>query len=176
MIQQPDADRSHRMARLIRHEVGDLLQSVYSTVAVLLERLPAELNLERRLATDLKNRAELCRSELDAVVDLASPAQPSLERVDLPGVFAQALTQVRKRHVALQLTTQSPPPVAVEADGRGLSSAAFLLLTATCQAAKSQVRLGFSRGERHVDCYVERDGYPANAEQFAWLEAPFATT
>jgi len=66
--------------------------------------------------------------------------------------------------------------VPVAADGRGLSAAAFLLLAATCQAAKAHVRLGFSRAERHVDCYVERDGYPANAEQFAWLETPFATT
>src|SRR5262249_55384517 len=138
MIQQPDADRSHRMARLIRHEVGDLLQSVYSTVAVLLERLPAELTLERRLASDLKSRAELCRSELDAVVDLASPGEPAEERVDLPGVFAHVLTQVRKRHPALHLTAQAPPAVAIRADGRALSAAAFLLLAATCQAARSQ--------------------------------------
>jgi signal transduction histidine kinase len=176
MSQQPDADRGHRMARLIRHEVGDLLQSVYSTVAVLLERLPAELSLERRLLSDLKSRAELCRSELDAVVDLAAPAEPAAERVDLAGVFAHALAQVRKRYPALQLTAQAPPAVAIVADGRGLSAAAFLLLVATCSAARSHVRLGFSRGERHVDCSLERDGYPATSEQFAWLEAPFATT
>src|SRR5262245_34626403 len=100
MSQQLDADRSHRMARLIRHEVGDLLQSVYSTVAVLIERLPAELALERRLLSDMKNRAELCRSELDAVVDLASPGDPAAERIDLSGVFSHAVTQVRKRYPA----------------------------------------------------------------------------
>src|SRR5262245_5772929 len=176
MSQQLDADRGHRMARLIRHEVGDLLQSVYSTVAVLLERLPAELNLERRLVSDLKSRAELCRSELDAVVDLASPADPASERVDLSAVFAHALGQVRKRHPALQLTAQVAPAVSVVAEGRSLSAATFLLLAATCQSARSQVRLGFSRGERHVDCMLERDGYAATPEQFAWLEAPFATT
>jgi signal transduction histidine kinase len=176
MSLQTDTDRGHRMARLIRHEVGDLLQSVYSTVAVLLERLPPELALERRLVGDLKSRAELCRSELDAVVDLASPAEAAVERVDLAGVFAHALAQVRKRHPALQLTAQTPPAVAVRGDGRALPAAAFLLLAATCVAARSQVRLGFSRGERHVDCSLERDGYPATPEQFAWLEAPFATT
>jgi len=176
MSLQTDADRGHRMARLIRHEVGDLLQSVYSTVAVLIERLPAELALERRLLSDLKSRAELCRGELDAVVDLASPAEPAAERVELAGVFAHALAQVRKRHPALHLTAQTPPPVAVVADGRGLAAATFLLLTATCSSAKSQVRVGFSPGERHVDCSLERDGYPATPEQLAWLEAPFATT
>src|SRR5436190_23729607 len=98
MSHPPSADLSHRMARLIRHEVGDLLQSVYSTVAVLLERLPPELSLERRLAADLKNRAELCRTELDAVVDLATPAEPAEGRADLGAAFAQALAQVRKRH------------------------------------------------------------------------------
>jgi signal transduction histidine kinase len=176
MSQQQDLDSSHRMARLIRHEVGDLLQSVYSTVAVLLERLPAEQGLERRLLSDLKNRAELCRSELDAVVDLAGPTGPAEGRADLDVVFAQALAQVRKRHPALELTTQSPPAVAVAADARALSAATFLLLTATCQAAKQRVRLGFSPSPRHVDCWIERDGYPASPEQLAWLEAPFATT
>src|SRR3954470_20399891 len=118
MSPHPDAERSHRMARLIRHEVGDLLQSVYSTVAVLLERLPAELALERRLVSDLKSRAELCRSELDAVVDLASPAEPVTDRADLAGAFGQALAQARKRYPGLELTAAATPVVAVVADGR----------------------------------------------------------
>jgi len=62
------------------------------------------------------------------------------------------------------------------ADARPLSSAAFLLVVSMCQAARHQVRVSFSQGERHVDCSVERDGYPASEEQFAWLETPFATT
>jgi two-component system OmpR family sensor kinase len=45
-----------------------------------------------------------------------------------------------------------------------------------CQAARHQVRVAFSQGERHVDCCIERDGYPASPEQLAWLQAPFATT
>lgn len=176
MSHLPDADHSHRMARLIRHEVGDLLQSVYSTVAVLLERLPPELTLERRLVSDLKSRAELCRHELDAVVDLASPSEPAETRTDLAVLFSQVLTQVRKRYAALELTSQVPPSVPVLADGRALASATLLLLMATCQSARHKVRLSFSRSERHVDCYLERDGYPATPEQFAWLESPFATT
>jgi len=176
MTPQPDAERNHRMARLIRHEVGDLLQSVYSTVAVLLERLPADLTLERRLVADLKSRAELSRSELDAVVDLVSPAEAVTDRADLAGVFGQALAQARKRYPAMELIAPQPPTVAVVADGRALSAAALLLLVATCQAARARVRVDFSRGERHVDCSIERDGYPAPPEQFAWLQAPFATT
>ena len=45
MLPQDDADpvvpagNIHRLARLLRHEVGDLLQSVYSTVGILVEPL-----------------------------------------------------------------------------------------------------------------------------------------
>lgn len=176
MSQHPEIERNHRMARLIRHEVGDLLQSVYSTVAVLLERLPAELALERRLATDMKSRAELCRAELDAVVDLASATTPTVEAVDLVATFGNALAQVRRRHAALELVAQAPPAVVVAAEVRSLPAATFLLLASLCQAARNRVRVQFSQHERHVDCCLERDGYPATVEQLAWLETPFATT
>jgi len=176
MIQQPDAERGHRMARLIRHEVGDLLQSIYSTVAVLLERLPVGMELERRLLSDLKNRAETCRSELDAVVDLVSAAEPAVERTDLSAVFGQALAQVRRRFPNLPLAAQGAPAVQVVADGRALAPALFLLLTAFCQSARERMRVAFSPGERHVDCTLERDGYPVSPEQLTWLSAPFATT
>jgi len=176
MSQQSDTERNHRMARLIRHEVGDLLQSVYSTVAVLMERLPAELTLERRLASDMKSRAELCRAELDAVVDLASGTPPAVEAADLASTFENALAQVRRRHAALELVAQAPPSVVVAAEVRSLTAATFLLLASLCQGARHRVRVEFSQCERHVDCYLERDGYPATPEQLAWLETPFATT
>src|SRR5262249_9747891 len=171
-----EAERSHRMARLIRHEVGDLLQSVYSTVAVLLERLPAEMTLERRLIGDLKNRAETCRCEMDAVVDLASLGDPVVERTDLAGTFSHVLAQARKRYPSVSLAAQTPPAVSVVADGRALTPAFFLLLTSFCQSTRQQMRIGFSQTERHVDCNIERDGYPVASEQFAWLQTPFATT
>jgi len=172
----PEAERSHRMARLIRHEVGDLLQSVYSTVAVLLERLPADMALERRLVGDLKNRAETCRCEMDAVVDLASPGEPAAERTDLAGTFTHVLGQARKRYPNVALAAQTPPAVPVVADGRALTPAFFLLLTSFCQSTRQQMRVGFLQSERHVDCSIERDGYPVTPEQFAWLQTPFATT
>src|SRR5207248_589699 len=69
--------------RTLRHEVGDLLQAVYSTVAILQDRLAAGSDLERRLLGDLKARAEGCRQELDAIVDLVCPLTLSLTPVDL---------------------------------------------------------------------------------------------
>ena len=52
--------RSDGVARALRHEVGDLLQSLYSTVALLQGRLPPEMELEKRLLTNLRGRAERC--------------------------------------------------------------------------------------------------------------------
>src|SRR5947209_6037422 len=91
------AERTQRLARLLRHEVGDLLQSVYSTVAVLIERLPAEMKLERRLIGDLKNRAELCKGELDAAVELVMQTATVPDRIELAGLLGTLLGQVQKR-------------------------------------------------------------------------------
>src|SRR5438132_3054476 len=107
------AERTQRLARLLRHEVGDLLQSVYSTVAVLMERLPAEMKLERRLISDLKSRAELCKGELDGVVELVLPQEPTLDRVELLAVLGTALAPVQRRFSALQVQLVGAGPVEV---------------------------------------------------------------
>ena len=72
---------AQRVARLLRHEVGDLLQSVYSTTAVLLERLTPAFDQERQLLADLKGRAELCKQELEAVVELVTPQSQRLATI-----------------------------------------------------------------------------------------------
>ena len=93
----------HRLARLLRHEVGDLLQSVYSTVGLLVERLPPELKLERRLLTELKSRAEVCKLELNGVVDLVAPLSLTPAPMDLQATVHSALLQARQRFPALQV-------------------------------------------------------------------------
>jgi len=170
------AERSQRLARLLRHEVGDLLQSVYSTVAVLIERLPAEMKLERRLIGDLKNRAELCKSELDAVVELVMQPPSTPDRVELGTLIGPLLSQVQKRFPALAISFPTGPPVAVVADARTLNSALWLLLVAVCQAAQKRVDITLSVSADFIECRVERDGYAATPEQLAWLERPFSTT
>jgi signal transduction histidine kinase len=169
-------ERNQRLARLLRHEVGDLLQSVYSTVAVLIERLPADLKLERRLIGDLKNRAELCKGELDAVVELVMQSPPALERVELVSLLNSVIGQVQKRFPALAVPIPARAPAFILADVRTLSSALWLLVVAVCQAAQKRVEITIGDGPEFIECRVERDGYPATAEQLAWLERPFATT
>jgi signal transduction histidine kinase len=170
------AERTQRLARLLRHEVGDLLQSVYSTVAVLTERLPAELHLERRLIADLKNRAELCKGELDAVVELVLQQTVGADRIELVGLLGALLAQVQRRFPALPVQFPATPPVWVVADGRTLSSALWLLLVSLCQAAQKRVEVAVEVSHDRVECRLERDGYPVTAEQLAWLERPFNTT
>lgn len=176
MSHPPTDDLPHRAARLARHEVGDLLQSVYSTVEVLFDRLPDDADLERLLLGRLKHRAELCRHELEALVVLSCPGEAAAEAVGLGPAFADAVERLRRRHPDLTLDADAPPPDDVRADGGALASVAFLLLAAACQAASRRVALRFSRSERHVDCLVQRDGGPPSAEELAWLAAPFATT
>src|SRR5436190_11403260 len=92
------------LARLLRHEVGDLLQSVYTTVAVLLERLPGGLDLERRLLADLKARAETCKLELDGTVELVTPGHSTPAPLDLAALTAALIEPLRQRSPALDVS------------------------------------------------------------------------
>jgi C4-dicarboxylate-specific signal transduction histidine kinase len=171
----PAAD-AHRLARLLRHEVGDLLQSVYSTVGILLERLPEALNLERRLVSDLKSRAELCKLELDAVVEVVAPAILTAGRVDLMSAVHSALLQVRRRFPGLQVHFESAGPAFVSSDARALASCISVLFLAVCQGAQKQVWVRVLGGDKDTELSLQRDGYAATAEQLSWMEHPFATT
>src|SRR5437763_5973947 len=98
----PSAGVVQTLARTLRHEVGDLLQTVYSTVAILQERIPAEQKLERRLLTDLKGRAENCKFELDAAVDLVCPVALNPAPLDLSELSAGLVATYGKRYPALK--------------------------------------------------------------------------
>jgi signal transduction histidine kinase len=145
-------------------------------VAVLTERLPAELKLERRLIADLKNRAELCKGELDAVVELVMPLSSGHDRVELVALLGAVLAQVQRRFPALPIQFPARPAVHITADGRTLSNALWLLLVAVCQAAQKGVQLSLDVADGYVEFHVDRDGFGATAEQLAWLEQPFAST
>jgi len=167
---------SQRLARLLRHEVGDLLQSIYSTVAILLERLLPEQAQERRLLSELKSRAEICRHELDAVVDLVMPQTVSPERVDLVPLVSTIVGQMRQRYPALAVELSSEPALHLVADPRTLAGSLGLLTLAICAVARKWVRVRLTRGDQEATCVLERDGFSVSAEQLAWLEHPFATT
>src|SRR5262245_45575083 len=101
------------IVRLLRHEVGDLLQTVYAAVAILKERLPPEYPTERRILTDMRARAETCRDLLDTVHDLVCPITLSLEDTDLAELVRSVAGRIGARfpRVTLRLETDTVPIV-----------------------------------------------------------------
>jgi signal transduction histidine kinase len=166
------------IARTLRHEVGDLLQTVYSTVAILQERLPKDQSLERRLLADLRTRAETCKQELDAIHDILCPLTLTPAPTDLAEVVAGLVTTFTTRFPALRIQHESAGPLPTVADARRLAQAGTMLLLAACQAAqqKVQVRTAAGPGPGEVEWSIQDDGFGASEEQIGWLATPFSTT
>jgi signal transduction histidine kinase len=166
------------IVRTLRHETGDLLQSVYSAVAILQERLPRGQSLERTILTDLRGRAELCKNELDAAHDLVCSIDLHLDWTDLGELAAGIASSFSLRSPGLQVICEVPRPFRVWADAQRLAQAGTLLMTSLCQMARSRIEVrGYPADARGMVAWVFRyDGPPASEEQLSWLHAPFSTT
>jgi len=165
---------SDLVARTLRHEVSDLLQSVYSTVAILAKLLPPDAERERRLLGDLRLRAEVCRDQIDAAHDLLRPHPADLTVLDLAELADQTAAAVLARFAPLDTSVETAGPLPVSADGRRLGGVLALLLRNACQAARQRVRVRAAalRGGQ-AEWVVRWDGQPPSAELLAWLERPF---
>lgn len=166
------------VVRTLRHEVGDLLQSVYSAVAILQERLPRGQSLERTILTDLRSRAETCKNELDATHDLVCPLSLSLDWLELSELTSGIAAAFALRYPGLQIVCEAPHPVKVWGDAQKLAQAGNLLMMALCPAARSKVllRVHASARDRTAEWSFTHDGPAATVEQLSWLTAPFSTT
>jgi signal transduction histidine kinase len=165
------------LARTLRHEVGDLLQTVYSTVAILQDRIGSQQTLEKRLLSDLRARAETCKNELDAVHDLVCPLSVRPAQTDLTELVGGLVRVFSGRFSALQVHFEAPGPLPVWVDARRLTHVGHLLLLSSFQASQKQtwVRLR-RRSENETEWSIQDDGPGASPEQLLWLERPFATT
>lgn len=167
------------MVRTLRHEIGDLLQSVYSAVAILQERLPRGQTLERTILTDLRARAETCKNEIDAAHDLICPLSLSADEVNLSELSARLVAAFSPRYPTLRIVSEGEQPMPkITADAQRLTQTGTMLLMAFCPAARTQVVLGAV--DRSANGIVEwsfrHDGAAPNAEMMSWLNAPFTTT
>jgi len=166
------------IVRTLRHEVGDLLQTVYAAVAILKERLPADCQTERRILTDMRARAESCRDLLDTVHDLVCPLTLSVDEVDLGELVGAAVNRVTPRYsrVSLGLDIEAVP--AIQADSRRLTQLATVLLTDACAAARAtvqtSVRPGAAPGEVVLEITDDGPGVPPDKEEL--LFNPMMTT
>jgi len=151
---------SEAIVRLLRHEVGDLLQTVYAAVAILKERLPAECQTERRILTDMRGRAETCRDLLDTVHDLVCPITLSTEPTDLAEVARTVGGRVKTRFPRITLNLDIAEVPLLWADCRRLAQMLTVLLADACAAANQFVvcRVGPGTGTGEVTIEITDDG------------------
>jgi two-component system OmpR family sensor kinase len=166
------------VTRTLRHEVGDLLQTVYSTVAILQERVPADAQLERRFLADLRVRAEMCRDELDAVHDLVLPISLKKDPFDLTELAGGLASTFAARHKSLEVRLEADGPMPIDADVARLRQVGRLLMAGACQSARRSVVvcLRYRSDADEVEWSIQDDGHGAAPEQLQWLVTPFATT
>ena len=174
----PSAYSVEMVVRTLRHEVGDLLQSVYSAVALLQERLPRGQSLERTILADLRGRAEVCKNELDATHDLVCPLDLSLDWLELSELAATLAASFSLCNPGLQIVCEAPNPVKAWGDAQKLMQAGTMLMISLCQAARSKVvlRVQASSPDGAAEWRFTHDGPAATDEQLSWLTAPFNTT
>jgi signal transduction histidine kinase len=159
---------SEAIVRTLRHEVGDLLQTVYAAVAILKERLPAEFQTERRILTDMRGRAETCRDLLDTVHDLVCPITLATEEVDLAELVRVAVGRVGARFPRIAIRLEAVPVPAIPGDPRRLSQLMTVLLADACAVANAtvvcRVAPGAARGEVTCEVIDDGPGVPADKE------------
>lgn len=165
------------VARTLRHEVGDLLQTIYAAVAILQRRLSPEAVIEQRILADLRNRAEGCKRLLDNVNDLVSPLSLAIEQVDLAQLTAALVAAVTPRYPKLEIRTASSSPVLLPADEKRISQVGELLLTQACEAASRQVwlRTECAVADGEVEWSVTDDRPRMSTDELAEVFRPFET-
>jgi signal transduction histidine kinase len=173
----PSARMLQMVARTLRHEVGDVLQTVYSAIAILKSRLPADAAAERRLLVELQTQAETCKHKLDAVQDLTCPLALNRAPTNLGDVLLGLVGRIGPRFPQVRLDLEAPRSLPVVADGLRLSQVGHLLLINACQAAQREVRVRLApEAGDYIEWGITDDGPGVNAEQLSWLTDPFSTT
>jgi signal transduction histidine kinase len=166
------------VTRLLRHEVGDLLQTIYSTVAILQQRIPLDARMEQRFLTDLRGRAETCKDELDAVHDLVLPITLKKSTTDLTELIEGLVSSFRARYKSLDVRADSNGPLPIAVDAARILQVLRLLMTGACQSARNTVivRGRNATNPDGVELSIIDDGHGASPEQLEWLTRAFATT
>jgi K+-sensing histidine kinase KdpD len=159
----PQPNSAQALARILRHELGDLLQTIYATVAILQERLPADAGLERRILTDLRRRAGTCKELLDNVQDYVAPLELEHELVDMADVLSAQAAHAGARYPKVVVDVQVPPDLpGVSGDPRRLAQIAALLLQVACESAENRVdcQVALKTSMKDLECTVVAEGKP----------------
>src|SRR5438445_6802458 len=156
------------LARVVRHEVGNLLQKLYATVAILQARLPADWEMEQRMLAGLKDRARDCKDWLEVMHDLVCPVEITVEPVDLAALVAERVVAVQERFRQTVMQTEATTPSWVRADPAQIRRAFDLVLTnaGVSRATRIVCRATISSSEDEVEWSVSAvgPGRPAELE------------
>jgi K+-sensing histidine kinase KdpD len=139
---------SQVVLRTLRHEVGDLLQTVYAAAAILTHRLPAGWDMERRVVSDMRIRGEACRKYLDFAHDLLSGL--TLERGDVlvAEELARVFERVSQEYPSLRVHQEIEPNLVIRFDAKKLDKVFDLLVDFACEMAWENVWIKARTGEK----------------------------
>jgi signal transduction histidine kinase len=158
--------------------MGDFLQKVYATVAILKTRLPLESEMEHGLLGRLRARAETCKDVLDAAHDYVCTVMLDCEPVDFVELTRGLVSKFQPRFPKLDIRVEAEAAVLANADPRRAAQVMEALLTNACEAARAKVVCRVTRhAERaEVEWTVVDDGPGLPAELNERLFCPFFTT
>jgi signal transduction histidine kinase len=146
--------------RTLRHEIGDFLQTVYASAAILSQRLPKEWELERRILGDMRTRGEACKRLIDLTHDLVCPMALIREPVDFAEILAPLVANANASHPKVRIQIEQTKIPTLKADSQRLMQAAQSVLMDACESASNEVRvsLGLAEDGRYIQWRVQRDG------------------
>jgi signal transduction histidine kinase len=156
--------------------VGDLLQTVYATAALLGERLPAAAALERNVLADLRGRAERTRRLLDTVHDLIRPPTLNPATVDLAELAASLAATTSREHPRAEVRTRIVATPALQGDPKRLTQMGELILKYACEMARGPVVVAMttSAASNEVEWTVSAESGAIPEEHLAGVAEPFA--
>lgn len=151
----------------MRHEVGGLLQSIYSCAAILRHRLPADWHLERAAVEDLRCRAESCKLLLNKVHDVLRPFTPAWDHVDLAKLASKLVSEAAARYPHHQVHTESSGDCSIWADYMRMAQIGRLLLDWAFDTARQEVhsRTAFRPETGQVEWEISNDDPNWSMEQ-----------
>jgi signal transduction histidine kinase len=166
------------LARTLRHEVGDFLQKVYASVAILQARFPTEWEMEREILDRLRKRAEICKELLDAIQDFLCPIIIDRDGLDLVRLATLLTAEARQRFPKLDITCSGPAAAPVIADPERVAQVGRALLANAAEAAQQRVTF-ITETDPAGDAIrwiITDDGPGVSAEDAGRLFTPFFTT
>jgi signal transduction histidine kinase len=169
---------SENLVRTLRHEIGDFLQTVYSSAAILQARLPTSSNLERTVVANLRARAEACKHLLDTIHDVVFPITLSLESLTLADLSARLVAEATARFPHLEIRAEAEPVPTIRGDSARLVQVGNALLENACQSARSKVefRTAAVPGRPEVAWIVTDDGPSVPDDQLDQMFDTFSTS